>query len=195
MISRIRGTLVSKDANRVEVATASGVVYALHVPLTTLRRLPAAGADLELLAEYVVRDDVPSLYGFARRRERALFRLLMTVQKVGPKLAMSMLSTYDAQGLARALTQKNVPALVQVSGLGKKLAQRLILELGDRVGDAVPDAAESADAGLAANAVAGLVRLGYGHAEAEEVVRDVMQDADLNSTEAVVRRALARRGR
>ena len=194
MISRIRGELVSKDASRVEVATASGVVYELHVPLTIARRLPAVGADLELLAEYVVRDDVPSLYGFRDQRERALFRLLMTVQKIGPRLAMSMLSTYDARRLARALNQQDVPALVQVSGLGKKTAQRLILEIGDKVGDLAPDEAESADAGLAANAVAGLVRLGYGHAEAEEAVRDAMQDADLTSTEAVLRRALSRRG-
>jgi len=196
MIGRVRGELVSRDVDRVEVRTASGVTYEVYIPLTVFRRLPAEGATVELRTEYRVKDDVPNLYGFSGRAERALFRLLQTVQMVGPRLAMSMLSTYDARRLARAIAQKDVPALVQVNGLGKKTASRLILELADKVRDfAVVTEGETADSDAAAEAVTALVNLGYGFTEADSAVREATQEAASERTEDIIRHVLSRRTR
>lgn len=196
MISRIRGELLSSEVDRVEILTSGGVVYEIHVPLTVFQRLPSEGSALELRIEHVVRDDVPSLYGFLERAERALFRLLMTVQMVGPRLAMSMLSTYDARRLARALAEKDVPVLVQVSGLGKKTAARLILELADKVRHlALATEGEDIDSGQATEAVAALVSLGYSFTDADEIVREAIRDTTFDSTEEVIRQVLAQRGR
>ena len=196
MISRVVGEVVGRDTDRVELRARSGVVYEIHVPMTVFQRLPEDDAELELRTEYVVRDDVPSLYGFLDETERTLFRRLMTVQMVGPRLAMSMLSTYDARRLARALAEKDVPALVQVSGLGKKTASRLILELADKVGDlALAPPREGPDAQHATEAVAALVRLGYSFGDADAAVRDAMEGAALEGVEAVIRHVLSQRAR
>ena len=196
MISRIRGELRGSEVDRVEVLTEGGVVYELHVPLSVFRRLPPVGSNLELRTEYVVRDDVPSLYGFLREAERALFRRLMTVQMVGPRLAMSMLSTYDARRLARALAEKDVPALVRIAGLGKKTAARLILELADKVRDlAIMPAGEGPGDRQAADSVAALVSLGYGFAEADAAVRQAMKETKHASGEELIRHVLSQRGR
>lgn len=196
VISRIRGELLASEVDRVEVLTDGGVVYELHVPLSVFQRLPPAGSNLELRTEYVVRDDVPSLYGFLSEAERGLFRLLMTVQMVGPRLAMSMLSTYDARRLARALAEKDIPVLVQVSGLGKKTAARLILELADKVRDlAIIPAGEAPGNQLAADSVSALVSLGYGFTEADAAVRQALKGATFESSEEVIRHVLSRRGR
>ena len=192
MISRIQGRLLARGDELVEVATAGGVVYELHVPLSIFRRLPAEGEDIEMLTEYVVRDDTPSLYGFLEPGERSLFRRLLGVQKVGPRLAMSMLATYEARRLARALAESDVPALVQVSGLGKKTAQRLILELADKVEDLAQPRGDGAG-GPAAMAIQALMQLGYAHAEADAAVRDAMRDPALTTVPAIVTQALKRR--
>lgn len=196
MISRVRGELLGSEVDRVEVLTEGGVVYELHVPLSVFQRLPPVGSKLELRTEYVVRDDVPSLYGFLSETERGLFRLLMTVQMVGPRLAMSMLSAYDARRLARALAEKDIPVLVQIAGLGKKTAARLILELADKVRDlAIVPAGDGPENRLATDSVAALVRLGYGFAEAEAAVRQALKGATFESSEEVIRHVLSRRGR
>ncbi len=196
MISRIRGELLSSDIDRVEILTGGGVVYELHVPLSVFQRLPAAGSNLELRTEYVVRDDVPSLYGFLSEAERSFFRLLMTVQMVGPRLAMSMLSTYDARRLARALAEKDIPVLVQIAGLGKKTASRLILELADKVRDlAIMPEGEGPDNRLATDSVAALVSLGYGFTEADAAVRQALKGATFGSSEELIRHVLSQRGR
>ncbi len=196
MISRIRGELLSSDIDRVEILTRGGVVYELHVPLSVFQRLPPAGSNLELRTEYVVRDDVPSLYGFLSEAERSFFRLLMTVQMVGPRLAMSMLSTYDARRLARALAEKDIPVLVQIAGLGKKTASRLILELADKVRDlAIMPEGEGPDNRLATDSVAALVSLGYGFTEADAAVRQALKGATFGSSEELIRHVLSQRGR
>lgn len=196
MISRVRGELLSSEIDRVEVLTSGGVVYEIHVPLTVFRRLPAEGETLELRTEHVVRDDVPSLYGFLEEAERALFRLLMTVQMVGPRLAISMLSTYDAQRLARALAEEDVSVLVQVRGLGQKTAARLVLELADKVRDlAVATKGEDLNSDRAAKAVTALTSLGYSFTDADAAVRDAMKKATFESTEEIIRLVLSRRGR
>lgn len=194
MISRVRGRLVGLDVDRVEVDTGAGVVYEVHVPLTVFNRLPPEGDELELLTAYIVRDETPSLYGFLDTRERVLFLRLLTVQKVGPRLALAMMSAYHAGRLARAIAEQDAKVLIQVSGLGKKTAERVILELSDKVRDiAVAEAGEDPDTGAAGEAVAALISLGYSFTEADAAVRGASGGGGADTTEELVRRVLADR--
>jgi Holliday junction DNA helicase RuvA len=197
MISRLRGQLLTRTAEGlVEVETASGVVYEVEVPLTVLQRIPTPGAPVELRTHQVVSEDSVRLYGFLDDNERGLFRLLMTVKGVGPKLALQTLSAYSAHRLARALAEKDVAALTQISGVGRKTAERLALELWDKVGyfaiALVKDGAEP-EAKRSHDAVAALVALGYSFADADEAVRRVIEDGGADSSEELIRRALQRR--
>lgn len=195
MISRVRGTVVSRDTDRVELRATSGVVYEIHVPLTVFQRLPDEGAELELRTAYVVRDEVPSLYGFLEPREQDLFHRLMKVQKVGPRLAMALLSTYHAGRLARGIAEKDTKLLSRVSGVGKKTAERIVLELSDKVSDlAVAGEGSGPEAKLAAEAVDALVALGYTFTEADAAVQEAVAADSPESTEALVRKVLAKRG-
>lgn len=194
MISRIKGRLASLDTDRVEIETAAGVVYEVHVPLSIFHRLPAAGTELELLTAYVVQDEKPQLYGFLEGYERTLFHRLLGAHKVGPRLALAMMSTYHAARLARAIAEKDAHALMQVNGLGKKTAERVILDLSDKVEDiAAADSRAGPEARRAAEAVAALTGLGYSFAEADAAVREVSRENGDRSTEEIVRSVLARR--
>ena len=196
MISRVVGEVVGRDTDRVELRARSGVVYEIHVPMTVFRRLPEVGAELELRTAYVVRDDTPSLYGFLDEDERTLFHRLMTVQKVGPRLAMAMLSTYHAHRLARGIAEKDGALLSRVSGVGKKTAERIVLELSDKVADlALPAEDAGPEATRAGEAVKALVALGYTFTDADAAVQDEIAAGDAETTEELVRRVLARRGR
>ncbi len=195
MISRIRGRLLSLDTDRVEMETAAGLVYEVHVPLSIFRRLPAPGTDLELLTAYVVQDEKPHLYGFLEEHERTLFHRLLGAHKVGPRLALAMLSAYHAGRLARAIAEKDARALMQVGGLGKKTAERVILDLSDKVEDiAAADSRAGPGAKRAVDAVAALTGLGYSFAEADAAVREASRENGAESTEEIVRAVLARRG-
>ena len=195
MISRIRGTVVSRAADRVELRARSGVVYEIHVPRTVFRRLPEVGAELELRTAYIVREETPSLYGFLEEDERELFHRLMKVQKVGPRLAVALMSSYHAARLARGIAEKDAKLLSRVSGVGKKTAERIVLELSDKVSDlAVAGADSGPGAKRAAEAVAALVALGYTFTDAEGAVEEAVEAGGVASTEAMVRRVLAERG-
>lgn len=195
MISRVRGTMLSRDTDRVEVLATSGIVYEIHVPLTVFQRLPAEGSELELRTAYVVREETPSLYGFLSGRERALFYRLMTVGKVGPRLAMALMSAYQAARLARGIAEKDSKLLSRVSGVGKKTAERIVLELSDKVNDlAMADDSLGPKTSQAAEAVAALTALGYNFSEADTAVRDVLRTRDTDGTEELVRLVLAERG-
>lgn len=194
MISRLRGTLVSRTETGVEIATGGGVVYEVDVPLSVAMRLPPVGDEIELRTSQVVREDSLALYGFLGEGERTLFQTLMGTSGVGARLALAMLSTYPAGRLAQALIEKDIGALVQVSGVGKKTAERLALELSDRVKDLDLEAASEAPGGGtgAHEAVQALVALGMAYQDADRSVRAVLEDdADLDSEE-IIRRALAR---
>jgi Holliday junction DNA helicase RuvA len=196
VISRLRGQLLTRAAEGlVEVETAGGVVYEAEVPLTVLQRMPTPGSPVELRTHQVVSEDSVRLYGFLDDTERALFRLLMTVKGVGPKLALQTLSAYTAQRLARALAEKDVQALTQISGVGRKTAERLALELWDKVGNyAVAAVGEPGPAAARAQeAVAALVALGYSFTDADDLVRRVLEDGVAESSEELIRRALQRR--
>ncbi len=183
MISRIRGTLVRRDLNSIEVMTASGVGYELFVPLTVFERLPREGAEVELRTYHVVREDAAELYGFIDDAERTLFARLLTASGVGPRLALNMLSTMPPQHLVTAITLKDIAALKRIPGLGAKKAERLVLELKDRLDDvalAGTRAHVGADAAAGATvdeAVHALVALGYNPAEASTAVRKALDES------------------
>jgi holliday junction DNA helicase RuvA len=182
MISRIRGTLVRRDLNSIEVLTASGVGYELSVPLTVFERLPREGEQVELRTYYVVREDSAELFGFLDGAERTLFGRLLSASGVGPRLALNMLSTMAPQSLVTAITLKDIAALKRIPGLGAKKAERLVLELADRLDDVVLAAGAGAGARASAGATAdeavhALVALGYNAAEASTAVRKALDES------------------
>ncbi len=198
MISRLKGTLISREPDHVEVETVGGVVYEVRIPLSTFERLPKPPApEFEIRTLHVVREESATLYGFMEPPERELFSLLLGAPGVGPKVALAMLSTYSVRRLAQALAEKDVAALTQVSGVGKKTAEKIVLELADKVehlsvGVTGSDGAEGTRPG-AQEAVAALVALGYSFLDADAAVRSALTQGRPGSTDELVRRALAKR--
>ena len=178
MISRVRGTLVRRDLNTIEVATAGGVTYELLVPLTVYERLPREGGEVELRTYHVVREDAQELFGFMDAAERTLFGRLLSASGVGPRLALNMLSTMPPDRLVAAITLKDIAALKRIPGLGAKKAERLVLELADRLDDVIMsgDVAPKPAGATADEAVHALVALGYNPAEASTAVRKALDE-------------------
>ena len=193
MISRIHGEVVSRDVDRVEIATAGGVTYEVEVPLSVFQRLPREGSEITLRTVLVVRDDAHSLYGFIDEHERTLFAKVITATGVGPKLGLAMMSTYNASRLAQALAEKDVRALTQVSGVGKKKAEKIVLDLADKVQGLAVSAGQEVDVPGAKEAVAALVRLGYTFVDADAAIRAVIEADGPGTPEELTRAALARR--
>lgn len=193
MISRLRGTLSGVAEGKIEVATSGGVVYEVDVPLTVLERLPAPGGEVELRTVQVVREDGMVLFGFLDAGERLLFQRLLVTKGVGGRLALSLLSTYPGQRLVQVLRERDVAALVQVSGVGKKTAERLVVELSDRMSDLADAGAVAGriEVGPAQAAVQALLALGLPFAQADRAVRSVMEDG-VTELDELVRKALAR---
>jgi Holliday junction DNA helicase RuvA len=192
MISRVQGTLLTRDSNRVEVETRGGVVYEVEVPLTVLERLPDAGDLVELRTVQIVTESSVGLYGFLSVHERSLFQRLLTASGVGPKLGLSMMSTYSAERLARALIDKEIGALMQIPGVGKKTAERLAVELSDRIADlAFLTPSEPSGVQVAQEAVQALISLGYTFGDADKAVRSALDQGTPESAEELIRRALA----
>ncbi|MHB1313552.1 MAG: Holliday junction branch migration protein RuvA [Gemmatimonadaceae bacterium] len=195
MISRISGTLAANNLDVVEVMTAGGVAYEVHIPLSVAETLPRPGGPLELHTALVVRDDGWTLYGFGAASDRALFQRLLGTTGVGPSLAMALISTLGAERLVRAIQDKDLTTLVRVPRVGKKLAERLVLELRDKlvVDGAVPASAHATlPAGPGADAVRALVALGYAATDAERAVLATLEEEGALDTANLIRRALAR---
>jgi len=169
------------------------VVYEVDVPTTVLQRLPAVGEPVALRTLQVVREESVALYGFVEGGERRLFQRLLGASGVGPRLAIAMMSAYSAPRLVRALVEKDVTALRQVSGVGRKTAERLVLELADKLGDlALADTGPAGEEVQGAQeAVAALVALGYDFASADRAVRMALEDGDPGSADSLIRRALS----
>jgi Holliday junction DNA helicase RuvA len=179
VISLLRGELVERAIDSV-VIDVGGVGYRVTVSLHTLAALPQAGGQARLLTYLQVREDALTLFGFATERERTAFELCISVQQVGPKLAMSILSTLTPEELADAVRREDVARLRKISGVGQKTAERLVLELRDKVDKAglgtapraaapVPDAtARGADEAVVAQVVSALTNLGYRPAESKD---------------------------
>lgn len=192
MISRLQGTLLARDTDRVELETRGGVVYEVQVPLTVQQRLPGLGASLELRTLQVVTDTSVALYGFIEAHERTLFQRLLTASGVGAKVALAMMSTYSAERLARALVEKDTASLQQISGIGKKKAEKIALELADKVADlAIVTPSAPGQVSVTREAVQALMALGYSFTDADQSVHNVLKSGASDSAEDLIRRALA----
>jgi len=192
MIAHVRGRIAAKSADRVVVETPGGVGYEVVVPLGVMERLPATGAEVTLSTELVVREDGWALYGFLDETERRFFQRLTSVSGVGPKIGIALLSALGVERGARALREKNIALLASVSGIGRKTAERLALELGEKVEEFTEAPAIEVPAGAEA-ALKALERLGYATAEADRAVRQALSGNGSEAsgeTEALVRRAL-----
>ncbi len=199
MIGRIRGMLVDKSPAQALVECA-GLGYEVDIPYTTFFHLPEAGGEVTLHTHFSVREDAQSLYGFAARVDRDLFRLLIKVNGVGPKLALAILSGLDADQFIRCVQAKDTKALVKLPGVGKKTAERLLIEMTDRIGQlegqfnlSEARVSDMADAAVAApnateEAESALIALGYKPQEAARVVSQVVQDG--MTREELIRSAL-----
>lgn len=194
MISRVRGRLVRKEIDRAELATAGGVTYELQIPATLFETLPAVGEQVELYAALLVREDVLELFGFRDELERRLFLRLKSAAGIGPRLAITLLGAMSAAQLIEAIRGRDLGRLQTVSGVGKKKAERIALELGDKLEDMVAGAVAAEPEGtLVESAVSALMTLGYSRVEAEGAVRDVLKDRDGREQELedLVKEALA----
>lgn len=173
MIAAIHGTIVAKTADRVILATGGGVSYELAVPIGVLERLPADGGPVTLQTVLVVREDGWALYGFDETFERVLFQRLLAATGVGPKLALALVSTLGGGRLVRALKEGDLAVLCTVPGIGKKTAERLVVELRDRLRDLETPGGAGAPT-PAEQAVQALVNLGYAQGDADRAVRQVV---------------------
>ena len=196
MISRIQGKLVRRDLGAVEVATTGGVTYEISIPLTVFEGLPREGADVELLTHLVVREDAQELFGFLTAGERALFARLLTASGVGPRLALNMLSTLAPDKLVAAITGKDIATLRQIPGLGSKKAEKLVVELADRLNDLAVVTTAGRSAGRSTEeAVATLMALGYSAPEASAAVRRALDDQGKLIGIELIKAALAQVGK
>ena len=190
MIALLAGTLAAKEADRVVVRTPGGVGYECFVPTRTLAELPHPGQPVELHTSLVVREDGQTLYGFTTAEERRVFQRLIQASGVGPKLALAMLSLHPSERLVRSIRDKDIAALVAVPGVGKKTAERLVLELADKTGDLAAGTAEPSSTASDA-AIKALVRLGYGAPEADDAVRRALAQDGRRDTAELLKAALA----
>ncbi len=191
MIAGLRGRLAAKSADRVVVETAGGVAYEVVVPLGVMERLPSAGAEVTLATELVVREDGWALYGFLDETERRFFQRLTSVTGVGPKIGIALVSALGVERGARALREKNIALLSSVNGIGRKTAERLALELGEKVEEFTETPSAEPPVGSDA-ALKALERLGYATPEADRAIRQALagNGGASGETEALVRRAL-----
>ncbi|MFK8053716.1 MAG: Holliday junction branch migration protein RuvA [Woeseiaceae bacterium] len=195
MIGFIEGKLHSKQAPLVVVETG-GIGYEIEAPMSTFFSLPAIGQPVRLLTHFLVREDAQLLYGFETEEERALFRALIKVSGVGARIALAILSGISVDGFRRCVEFEDVAALIKVPGIGKKTAERLIVELRDKIALAPPVAAagkkpiEVSEANSRGEAFHALLALGYRDTEVRKLLKAVEQSGEAESTEDFIRLAL-----
>lgn len=175
MIRRVRGTLVDLGADAVEILAGDGLGYEVHVPLRLLDELPGAGEEVELHTVLVAREDALELYGFGSARERELFRRLRTVSGVGPRLALAILGSLLPTRIVSAIRAKDHATLQTVSGVGRKTAERITIELADKLDDLGEGPALEIVPTATGSAVQALRALGYGQLESDDAVRRAVQ--------------------
>lgn len=181
MIGRIAGVLVSKQPPHI-VVDVHGVGYELDVPMSTLYQLPATGAETMLLTHLIVREDAHQLFGFATENERALFRQLLKISGVGARTALAVLSGMSVNDLKNAIAEQDSGRLTRIPGIGKKTAERLVLELKDKLDIAVVTVSAADETG-ASDVLNALIALGYSDKEARAAVKNL--DSGLSVTEGI----------
>ncbi len=189
MIATLTGVVAERHGETLVVQTDGGVGYAVTVPVGVAVRLPAKGARISLFTELVVKEDGWALYGFDTGMERQVFQRLLAASGFGPKLALALLSALGPERTVRSILARDLAALSSVSGIGRKKAERLVLELQDRFSDLVIERAATRATG-SEEAVQALMGLGYGVAAADDAVRAVLADGAPAETPQLIRRAL-----
>lgn len=190
MIGSLRGRLVLKQAPNI-VIECGGVGYELEMPMSTFLDLPEEGTDLFLYTHLVVREDAQILYGFTTTDDRLLFRTLLKVNRVGAKMALGVLSAMTANDFRRCVEYEDTTTLSKIPGVGKKTAERLIVEMRDRIDKVLPAAgatAVSVEASARGEAFDALVSLGYKPSEVNKLIAKL--DTDTQSAEDIIRQAL-----
>ena len=177
MIGRIQGILVEKNFPQV-IVSCGGVGYEIDVPMSTFYPLPRTGEEVTLLTHLVVRDDAHLLFGFLTAVERGAFRQLLKISGVGPKVALSVLSGLSVEDLSVAVAAEDAARLTRIPGIGKKTAERLVLELRDKLPKAAPVGRSDASA-ASADVVNALLGLGYNEREASAAVKQLPADLPL----------------
>lgn len=190
MIARITGTLAHKEPGEITVDVA-GIGYQVYIPLTVFYRLPETGGKVSLLIHTHLREDALQLFGFLEKEEKQLFMLLNGVAGIGPKLAITILSGIPADDLARALREGDQVRLLAIPGVGKKLAERMIVELRDKFAAFGSERVAAGDGQVARDALSALLNLGYRRSEAEKSVREITQEGQ-ESLPEVLKEALRR---
>jgi Holliday junction DNA helicase RuvA len=192
VIGRLRGRLVQKQVEEV-ILDVGGVGYAVHCPLSVLEALPPEGSEATLVVHTHVREDALVLYGFCTADERQIFRLLIGTTGIGPKLALACLSGLDATRLARAIVDEDAKALALIPGVGKRTAERIILELKEKVRRVAPGRPVEAPSAVRLDDLASALRnLGYATKEVDKLVAGLSEQAAGLSFEALLREALRR---
>lgn len=194
MIGFLRGKLVHK-APPLLILDVQGVGYELEAPMTTFYNLPGIGVEVTLHTHLVVREDAHSLFGFAAEADRSLFRTLIKVNGVGPKLALTILSGQSAEEFHHCIHNNDTQALVRLPGVGKKTAERLVIEMRDRLPEAKPSATDNVTPTIASaagkpkqEAISALCSLGYKPLDANKMVQNI--NTDNLSCEDIIRQAL-----
>jgi holliday junction DNA helicase RuvA len=194
MIGFLRGRLIAKHPPGL-VIDVGGVGYEIEAPMSTFYGLPAVGVEIHLFTHLVVREDAHILFGFGTERERRLFRELLKVSNVGPKLALQLLSGMSVDNFLRCIEAQDADTLVRIPGVGRKTAERLLIEMKDRIKNLgqLPGVTSVANAlepqgGAQAEAFSALLALGYKPAEVTRLLKSV--DASVQKTEEIIRGAL-----
>jgi len=191
MIGSLRGCLIAKQAPHI-ILECNGVGYEVETPMSTFLDLPAVGSDLFLHTHLLVREDAQILYGFATEDERSLFRTLLKVNRVGAKMALGVLSSMTASDFRRCVEYEDAAALSKVPGIGKKTAERLIMEMRDKIDNvgapSLPGEKVYVDASARSEAFDALVALGYKANEVNKLLGKL--DIEDLSAEDIIRRAL-----
>jgi holliday junction DNA helicase RuvA len=196
MIASLRGILKAKSPTEVLVEV-DGVGYAVSIPLSTYSTLGELNSPLQLLTYLHVREDTLQLFGFATEPERRLFRLLISITGIGPKTAQGILSSISAQDLQQHIAGGNVASLTSIPGIGRKTAERLMVELKDKIGKIGPAAGTGTEAGereteIRNEALLALTSLGYNRAAAEKAIRSALSDGagPQRTVEELIKKAL-----
>jgi len=194
MISRVRGTVLSKTGMEV-VVDCGGLGYTVMVPLSTMDVVPAVGESVTLFTVFTVREDAFSLFGFASEPEREAFKLLTTIQGIGGRTALGILSSAVISDLQAAIMQGNIPALMRLPGIGKKTAERMVVELRDKMVTVAAQPHEIPAVGhtqQVADAISALQALGFTRQAAEKAVKQaITAHPELSdSSEQLIRTAL-----
>ena len=191
MIGQLTGTLLEKNPPQV-LLDCHGVGYEVDVPMSTFYNLPASGEKVSLLTHFVVREDAQILYGFGTAPERAAFRLLIKISGVGPRTALSVLSGMSVAELSQAITLQEPGRLVKVPGIGKKTAERLLLELKGKLGADIGAPSASAASGAQSDILQALMALGYSDREALAALKPLPADVGVSEGIKLALKALAR---